>query len=192
MTWKPLLFLPGRSPAGSRAARTDPSPRRDEEGGRGLCRCDAGWGLPRTHRFHPRSAPRWLRERRGGVPGGARLKPSAGRSRSLPSPPTSGLMGKGGTHRSQWEMQSGSGGRAVGRGHAPPPHHHHHPLPPHGAEAGGEGGGWLGGCALTLHLVTFNERGLLCTKRALGGCITHGYGEGISTAPTWGGAPGTR
>lgn len=178
MTWKPLLFLPGRSPAGSRAARADPSPRRDEEGGRGL-QVRRGVGAPPPD--PPLSSPlrsQMAARREGRGPRGGTIKAICGTGPRSPLPTDLGADGEGGTRRSRWETQSGSGGESGGKGPRSPP------APSPSLCLGRRRGGGVRGCALPLHLVTFNEQGLLCSKRALGGRVTLGYGEGTGTTPT--------
>lgn len=181
--------VPGRIACCSH--RSFPAPGRG--GGPGALQVRRGVGAPPDPPLSSPLRSQMAARKEGRGPQGGTIKAICGTEPFAPLPTNLGADGERGNPSIPVGNAIWKWGKSGGKGPCtPPPHHHHHPLPPHGAEAGGEGGGWLGGCALTLHLVTFNERGLLCTKRALGGCITHGYGEGISTAPTWGGAPGTR
>lgn len=125
------------------------------------------------------SAPRWLGE---GVPGGAcwaRLKPAGG-GRSLPVPGfvpppgetwRKGQRGHLGAHRERGKPSLPSaepGGGCASPGHRSPAAPGSRPcgpspLPPLFGKVPRQGA-----CTLPLHLVMFNERGLLCTEASCG------------------------
>lgn len=216
LTWKTLLFLPGRSLGAAELDRVLLLLRRlilprvaergrgeeGELGGMQVRIHRLGRGRPGERGSLPplpdpppvtppgglargflssglSSAPRWLGE---GVPGGAcwaRLKPAGGgRSPPVPGfvPPPGETWRKGqrghlGAHRERGKPSLPSaehGGGCASPGHRSPAAPGSRPrgpspLPPRFGKVPRQGA-----CALPLHLIMFNERGLLCTEASCG------------------------